>query len=82
MLTLYYRPTCPFSRKVLLAAKDAGIGLQVCDIDEQVHYDELMRMGGKAQVPFLVDKKRGAQLYEADDIIAYLNEHCRPENVS
>jgi glutathione S-transferase len=33
---------------------------------------EATRRGGKAQFPFLVDPNTGRELYESDDIIAYL----------
>lgn len=78
MLVLYYRPTCPYSKKVLAAARELGVGLEVRDIGEQTHAQELVRRGGKQQVPYLVDRKRGAELYESEDIIAYLREHCVP----
>ena len=35
----------------------------------------LVKLGGKAQVPFLVDTDRDVRMYESDDIIQYLNEH-------
>lgn len=33
---------------------------------------EVIKLGGKSQVPFLVDGKN--KLYESDDIIAYLKD--------
>ncbi len=33
--------------------------------------NEVLELGGKAQVPFLVDEERGLQLYESADIIEY-----------
>ena len=36
--------------------------------------NDLVRIGGKKQVPCLVAD--GRPLYESDDIIAYLREHC------
>ena len=32
---------------------------------------ELVEMGGKQQVPFLVDEEQGIFMYESDDIISY-----------
>lgn len=72
MLTLYYRPTCPFSKKVLAAAKELGVGLEVRDIGEAPHLEELLRRGGKKQVPYLVDRAHETEMYESEDIIAYL----------
>ena len=33
------------------------------------------KLGGKTQVPFLVDPEKGVQMYESSDIIAYLDEN-------
>jgi glutathione S-transferase len=35
---------------------------------------ELRERGGKVQVPFLVDPNTGRELYESDDIVAYLEK--------
>src|SRR5439155_370680 len=34
---------------------------------------ELVKRGGKMQAPYLVDPNTGTEMYESDDIIAYLN---------
>ncbi|MBY4797155.1 glutathione S-transferase N-terminal domain-containing protein [Collinsella sp. AGMB00827] len=68
---LYYRPMCPFCRKVLTYMESKGIELELKDLtnDEEARA-ELERVGGKAQVPCLfID---GKPMYESDDIIAYL----------
>jgi glutaredoxin 3 len=72
MLVLYYRPTCPYCKKVLAAAKELGVGLEVRDIGDAVHAKELVESGGKQQVPYLVDRKYNVSMYESDDIIEYL----------
>lgn len=74
MLILYYRPTCAFSKKVLAAAKELGVGLEVRDIGEGTHAQELIKRGGKQQVPYLIDQKRGTELYESDEIVDYLQK--------
>ena len=74
-LTLYYRPTCPYCRKVLAYMEQDGIELPLRDIsaDEDARAT-LVEVGGMQQVPCLfVD---GTALYESDNIIAYLKEHC------
>lgn len=85
MLILYYRPTCPFSKKVLAAAKEIGVGLEVRDIGHGIHCGELKRRGGKQQVPYLVDQAHGVEMYESEDIIAYLKgknpEHAEPKGI-
>lgn len=37
--------------------------------------DELVNLGGKQQVPFLVDEANNVQMYESDEIIKYAREH-------
>jgi glutathione S-transferase len=65
---------CPFCRKVREA-------LSVLDLDAVVHpcpkngprfRPELIRRGGKAQFPYLVDPNTGKEMYESDDIVRYL----------
>ncbi len=76
MLTLYYKPTCPFCQKVLAVSDELGIEFDLADITEgQDVVDELLEKGGKKQVPYLVDTDRGKAMYESDDIIAYLKEY-------
>lgn len=72
MLTLYWRPTCPFCRKVLDTAEELGLTLQKKDIADPAVAAELVERGGKRQVPYLVDTARGVELYESMDIDAYL----------
>lgn len=70
-LELYYRPTCPFCRKVLAFLDKNGIDLTLRDITTSPENRErLVAVGGKQQVPCLfID---GKPLYESDDIIDYL----------
>lgn len=76
MLTLYYRPTCPFCQRVLQMAGSLKVLLELKDVSEsEVVLEELLTVGGKQQVPFLVDSTRNVSLYESSDIIDYLREH-------
>lgn len=76
MLKLYYKPTCPFCQKVLEAADSLGVEFDLLDIaDDPALAEELIARGGKRQVPYLVDPERGVEMYESDDIIAYIKEH-------
>lgn len=70
---LFIMPTCPYCRKVQLYMRQHDIELPLRDItSEPGARDELIRVGGKAQVPCLFIN--GAPMYESDDIIAYLSE--------
>lgn len=73
-LVLYYKPTCPFSIKVLRYLKENNIELEMRDINsEPGAAEELIGTGGKRQVPCMfID---GKPMYESDDIIDYLEEH-------
>lgn len=74
MITLYYRPTCPYSHKVMDEAEALGVPLDLKDIADPVNAATLIQMGGKQQVPFLVDAERGKAMYESQDIVDYLHE--------
>lgn len=72
---LYIKPTCPYCQKVLrfMDAHGIKIALRDTSADPEAR-EELVRVGGKAQVPCLfID---GTPMYESDDIIAHLQEHA------
>ena len=73
-IELYEFEACPFCRKVREA-------LSVLDLEAMVHpcpkggerfRPEVVRRGGKALFPYLVDPNTSTAMYESDDIIAYL----------
>ena len=73
-LTLYYSPTCPYSRKVLNFMQQNNIKIPLKNRDENpANRQELIRLGGLPQVPCLVID--GKALYESDDIIDWLREN-------
>lgn len=74
LLTLYYSPKCPFSKKVLhfLKTYQQPISLKNVENDPSAR-EELLHLGGKPQTPCLFIN--GSPLYESDDIITYLKEH-------
>ena len=72
MLTLYVKTGCPFCHKVLDASGDLGITFEEKNIADDAVASELIARGGKRQVPYLVDSERGVEMYESDDIVAYL----------
>jgi len=75
MLTLYYKPTCPYSQHVLGEAEDMGLHFNLKDVSFDLELkDELYVQGGKMQTPFLIDPERGVKMYESEKIIAYLKE--------
>lgn len=74
MLELYDFEACPFCRK----AREA---LSMLDLDATVYpcppggtrfRPKVEEMGGKQQFPYLIDPNTEKQMYESDEIIAYL----------
>ena len=72
MCILYTKTGCSFCELVLEKAKRLGIHIDERNISEERNLEELLRRGGKRQVPFLVDEKGGVSMYESSDIIKYL----------
>jgi glutathione S-transferase len=76
MLTLYYKPSCPFCQRVLQMAENLNVELDLQDISEdEAARAELIEHGGKQQVPYLVDTKADTSMYESSDIIEYIRDH-------
>ena len=75
MLTLYVKTGCPFCHKVLTTGEELGISFEQKNIADDAVAAELVKRGGKRQVPYLVDSERGVEMYESGDIAAYLREH-------
>lgn len=76
MLTLYYKPTCPFCQRVLGEAEALGVKFNLKDISaDETIANELIERGGKRMVPYLVDEVRSVEMYESGDIVNYLQEH-------
>jgi len=75
MIELYIRQGCPFCDKVENAAADMGLkegkDYQIVNAAPKTPgRDVVLKTGGKAMVPFLIDGD--TSMYESDDIIAYL----------
>ncbi len=72
MLTLYYRPGCPYYMKVQEVAEELGITFDLKSVYDDGVTEELIARGGKSQSPYLVDTDTGKEMYESEDIISYL----------
>ncbi len=72
MFDLYMMETCPYCKKVLNFMEENGINCNKIDINQKNNEEALIKLGGKRQVPFLVDRERNIQMYESADIIEYL----------
>ena len=71
MLDLFILESCPYCRKVMKFFNENNIKYNKIDIVDKANEDSLIQLGGKRQVPFLVDRDRNIQMYESDDIIEY-----------
>lgn len=81
MLTLYFKPTCPFCQRVIQMAENLNVKLEMKDITEdEAALAELIEKGGENQVPFLVDSEKGASMYESNDIIEYIRDNYSGSN--
>lgn len=78
MIELYQSEGCPFCVKVRVAFEQMGVPYVSKSMPlrvSSVFKEELIKLGGKSQVPFLFDPERSVKMYESDDIIAYVQEH-------
>ncbi|HVP27990.1 MAG TPA: glutathione S-transferase N-terminal domain-containing protein [Myxococcota bacterium] len=73
-LELYEFESCPYCRKVreALTILDLEALVFPCPKGGRRFRDEVARRGGKLQFPWLVDPNTGREMYESDEIVAYL----------
>ena len=72
MLNLFILPTCPYCVKVMDYMDEHDIKYEKLNIENPINEETLITLGGKRQVPFLVDTDNNVELYESDEIIEYL----------
>lgn len=73
-LVLYEFEACPYCRKVreALSILDLEAEIRPCPKRGPRFREEVKSRGGRAQFPYLVDPNTGMEMYESDDIVAYL----------
>jgi glutathione S-transferase len=73
-LVLYELETCPDSRRVreALSMLDIDVDIRPCPSGAEVHRRELESIGGKPEIPALLDPNTMAVVHGADPIIEYL----------
>lgn len=65
---------CPYCHKVVDAFKEMGVSYETVNAERGTEGSaELVKLGGKQQVPFLVHGD--TMMYESDDIIKYAKEN-------
>lgn len=73
MLLLFTQEGCPYCNRVIKHFEEKNITFKNLDISNPVNLDELLVLGEKEQVPFLVDTDKNVKMYESEDIIMYLD---------
>lgn len=73
-IVLYDFESCPFCRKVreAMSILDLEADVKPCPKGGTRFRDDVVRKGGRAQFPFIVDPNTKVELYESDDIVRYL----------
>ncbi len=76
LLELYDYEGCPYCRKVREHLCELDLDVLVHPVAHgSARRAELRQLGGRVQVPYLVDPNRGQAMYESEDILAYLDQH-------
>lgn len=76
LLKLYDIENCPYCRIVreVLTELDLDAQIYPCPKGGERYREQAVKLGGKAQFPFLVDPNTGAKMYESINIVRYLYE--------
>ena len=73
MLLLVHKEECPYCLKVRQFMSDNNISyVSLVSPSDSKSRKILEELGGKSQVPFLIDFDAGVHMYESDGIIDYL----------
>ena len=74
MIELFMLEFCGYCKKVMKYLDEHDIPYTTVDISDKSNEEALIRIGGKRQVPFLLDRDKKVEMYESDDILEYLRE--------
>lgn len=72
MITLFAKTGCPYCAKVLTKLDEFGLSFEKRNIADDSVAEELVAIGGKRQVPYMIDGE--VRMYESGDIIEYLEK--------
>lgn len=72
VMTLFSRPTCPYSHRVRIVLAEKSINVDIVDVDSTTLPEDLLDLNPYNSVPTLVD--RDLVLYDSRVIIEYLDE--------
>ncbi len=72
-LVLYNFEASPYCRKAREAFNELDLDVEVRNVAKRSpRRPELKARGGRMMVPYLIDPNTGTEMYESDDIVAYL----------
>lgn len=74
MLELYQIEQCPYCQVVRSKMTELGLSYVTHNRTNPDIAQKLMELGGKTQVPMLVDPNHDLVLYESEDIIKHLEK--------
>jgi glutathione S-transferase len=75
LLVLYNFEASPYCRKVREVLNELNLDCHIKNVAKRSpRRSELIKRGGKMQVPYLIDPNTNTEMYESDDIIAYLEK--------
>ena len=72
MIELFMLDYCGYCKKVITFLDEHSIPYKTIDISIKENEEELIKIGGKRQVPFIIDRNNNVEMYESDEIIEYL----------
>ena len=72
MIELYQIENCPYCVKVRSTLDSLGVSYVSHSRNNPETEKRLVALGGKSQVPMLVDPNHDMMLYESDDIVEHL----------
>lgn len=72
MIRLFMLDTCGYCRRVIEYLDENNIPYEKIDISEKENEEALVRIGGKRQVPFIIDTDKNIEMYESNNILEYL----------
>ena len=74
MLKLFTTSVCPYCDYVKAEFKKLGVKYETVDASLPENREELIKLGGKSQVPFLLDEEKNVKMYESRDIVKYVKK--------
>jgi glutaredoxin 2 len=76
MIELYMFEDCPYCQKVRRKCNELMISFIYHPQNPRLGQENTgFKIGGKTQVPLLVDSEKNVIMYESEDIIKYLEEN-------